>query len=260
MRPKGKVRKLLNLFTWNLTRLRFPVKHKIELEKLGTDYGGWTIPKNILNEKSVCYLAGAGEDISFDISIAEKYHSQVFIFDPTPRAKIHFDELVKHVNNGEPMIVNNIPSDIYSVSKGNVGKLKFLEVGLWDKTEQLKFFVPQNPTEVSHSIVNLQQTENYFLASVKRLSEIMKELGHRSIDLLKLDIEGAEYKVIDSFLDDKLDIKVICIEFDEANSPLDFLYCLRLHKSIKKIINAGYSIVYKDNRYDYTFVRNDVLV
>ena len=181
MRPTGKVRKILNLFTWNLTKLRFPVKHKIELKKLGTEYGGWTIPKNVLDEKSICYLAGAGEDISFDAAIAEKYHSLVFIFDPTPRAKKHFEELVEHVNNNEPMIINNIPADVYSISKENAGRLKFYDIGLWNKTEQLKFFVPKNPSEVSHSIVNLQQTENYFLASVKRLSKIMEELGHHQL-------------------------------------------------------------------------------
>jgi FkbM family methyltransferase len=49
----------------------------------------------------------------------------------------------------------------------------------------------------------------------------MEQLGHDRIDLLKIDIEGAEYKVIESILADKLDIRVICVEYDECFNPID---------------------------------------
>ena len=36
--------------------------------RLGTRYGGWIIPKNnTLNENSIVYSGGVGEDISFDL-------------------------------------------------------------------------------------------------------------------------------------------------------------------------------------------------
>ena len=39
-----------------------------ELERLGTDYGGWIVPQNMhLSSDSVMYSAGVGEDISFDL-------------------------------------------------------------------------------------------------------------------------------------------------------------------------------------------------
>ena len=42
------------------------------MEKLGTNYGGWFIPKECkLDENSIVYSAGVGEDISFDIKIFE---------------------------------------------------------------------------------------------------------------------------------------------------------------------------------------------
>ena len=42
--------------------------------KLGTNYGGWSIPKNIkLNKDSIVYSGGVGEDISFDIKLQSKY-------------------------------------------------------------------------------------------------------------------------------------------------------------------------------------------
>ena len=66
---------------------RPPVSSFADLITIGTEYGGWTIPANYLTESSICYLAGAGEDISFDVGIVEKYGCQVLLFDPTPRAK-----------------------------------------------------------------------------------------------------------------------------------------------------------------------------
>ena len=76
-----------------------------------------------MNENSVCYLAGAGEDISFDTLIAEKYHCNVFIFDPTPRAKKHYDELIDKISKDEKMVIPGTQSEIYTVSKENAKKL-----------------------------------------------------------------------------------------------------------------------------------------
>ena len=41
------------------------------LKRIGTNYDGWTIPENILNEDSIIYCIGIGEDISFDIGLME---------------------------------------------------------------------------------------------------------------------------------------------------------------------------------------------
>ena len=62
--------------------------------KLGTNYGGWIIPKNNeLNDKSIIYSVGVGEDISFDLLLQCKYNSNIILIDPTLRAKIHYDEI-----------------------------------------------------------------------------------------------------------------------------------------------------------------------
>ena len=44
------------------------------MQKLGTNYGGWYIPNDIkLDENSIIYSAGVGEDISFDLLLSNKY-------------------------------------------------------------------------------------------------------------------------------------------------------------------------------------------
>ena len=59
-----------------------------KLDRLGTIYGGWILPKDIeLNEDSVVYSAGVGEDVSFDMLLSDKYKCNILLIDPTKRAK-----------------------------------------------------------------------------------------------------------------------------------------------------------------------------
>ena len=83
----------------------------------------------------------------------------------------------------------------------------------------------------------------------------MKELGHKKLDLLKLDIEGAEYEVIESIIEDNLDIKLICVEFDELNNKIDDNYLKRIKKSMKKLLKHNYVIIAKDSNSGYTFLK-----
>jgi hypothetical protein len=41
----------------------------------------------------------------------------------------------------------------------------------------------------------------------------MDELGHRHLDLLKLDIEGAEYEVLESLEAEGIVSRILCVEF-----------------------------------------------
>ncbi len=69
-------------------------------------------------------------------------------------------------------------------------------MGLAGTDEELKFFMPKDPSHVSCSTANLQKTDSYFTAQCHRLSTLMAQQGDARIDLLKMDIEGGEYDVI----------------------------------------------------------------
>lgn len=205
------------------------------LKKIGSDYGGWIVLTDLINDESICYCAGVGEDITFDLGLIEQFNCSVYAFDPTPRA-------INHVQNH---------------AKG-VFKFHFSDVGLWDKEEVLRFYAPSNPQHVSHSALNLQKTNSFFEAKCKRLSTLMKENSHQRIDLLKLDIEGSEYKVIDSIIEEQLDIGIICVEYDEAYNPLDAQYLRRIKQSVSKLFNYGYTLVAVEPSCNYTLVKNEL--
>ena len=191
--------------------LRPSLKRK-ETERLGSDYGGWHIPKNTIQENWTIYSGGVGEDTTFDEELIKKYNCHVHAFDPTPRAKKH-------------------------VEKQNIPNFHFHNYGLWSEEKELKFYAPKDPKHVSHSILNLQQTNDYFTAKVKRIKDIMEELQHTKLDLLKIDVEGAEHEVINSLLEDNVLPKVLCTEFDQPSSLLKIL------RTIKKLKKHNYQLI-----------------
>lgn len=178
--------------------------------QIGTEYGGNTIPEDVLNTDSIVYSFGLGEDASFDIGILEKYGCRVHLFDPTPRsAKFYDAELSDKLG------------------------LLFYQIGLFSQDCSVKMFYPKDPMHVSCSIHNLQRTDTFFVANVKRLQSIMDMLKHDRIDLLKMDIEGAEFDVIDDMISCGIKPKVICVEFHRPCSEI-----------VTKICNYGYKVLH----------------
>jgi hypothetical protein len=191
---------------------RDPVTHerltrRADLRRIGTRYGGWSIPSELLNAGSICYCVGCGEDITFDLGLIEQFQCEVFAYDPTPRA-------VEHVK----------------AHAGDVARYHFSAVGLWDKTERLKFYAPSNPTHVSHSLLNLQNTRDYIEVPVERLSAIMARNQHSHIAIL-------------------------CVEFDEYWNPLDKDYLQRIGSYVRKILARGYLMIDAPGNANYTFMK-----
>ncbi len=207
--------------------LFFPLtKHTVSCEVHGNPGANWWIPKNILKKNDVCYSGGVGEDISFDLALLKKYSVSIFAYDPTPRS-------IKYIKK--------------TITK-KFSTFHFLPYGLWKSNTKQRFYIPKDIKMVSHSIVNLQKTNDYFIAECKTLKSIMKQLGHTKIDLLKIDIEGAEYTVLEKMLLDKIFPKILCIEFDQPTSVFKIL------SMVKKLFSFQYILVKKDY-YNFTFLR-----
>ena len=193
-----------------------------EVVRLGSAYGGWWVPDDRLGPGSVCYCAGVGEDATFDFALAE-LGCTVVSLDPTPLALAH-------------MATTELPA-----------RLVFLPVGLAGRDGVRRFYAPRNPRHASFSIANLQRTGRYIEARVKTLATLMGENEHGTLDLLKLDIEGAEYEVLNSLLRDGIRPRVICVEFDQP-TPV-----LRTWRAVRALARPGYAIA-KVERFNLTFV------
>lgn len=227
------------------------------MERLGTNYGGWYVPKNMeLNENSIIYSGGVGEDISFDIKIQEKYKCNIFLIDPTEKALIHFNEVKEYYKNGRQFLGNIQKDYIQSIqnNKPDFSKFYYFNIGLWNCHDKLKFYKQNNKNYVSQSLIENMFTQEYDEVNVTTIKALMEEKKHKTIDLLKLDIEGAEIEVIQQMLDDKIFPKYILIEFDlflKKKDPNN----KKTNDLISRLLSLNYIILINDN-YNITFYRN----
>lgn len=183
----------------------------------GNKYGGFYLNPDLLNEDSIVYSFGIGEDISFDSAVIKNHSCHVFGFDPTPKS-INWIKAQKAPD-----------------------RFHFHEFGISDRSGSLDFYLPKNKEYVSGSLIVQENidTSNKVNVQVKSLKDIMRELGHKHIDLLKMDIEGSEYDVIDNILSENISITQILIEFHGRffNNGI-----LKTRNSVDKLNKKGYGI------------------
>jgi FkbM family methyltransferase len=191
---------------------------------LGSEWGGWSVVPELLHADSIVYSGGIGSDASFDEALIEQFGCHVHGFDPTPVGRAHGEAVAAR----EP-------------------RFHLHPFGLWDEDAVLPFFAPRGPADDSWSALNLQQTHDSVALEVRCLSTIMRDLGHDHIDLLKIDIEGAEYRVLGDALDAGMRISQIAVEFDEPAPTVT-----APAKLVRRLGAAGYRLVARD-RSEMTF-------
>jgi FkbM family methyltransferase len=173
-----------------------------------------------------------------------RYPCRIHIFDPTPRAIAHFDQLAKATDVGQPFCVNSNPEEIYSITPAVLRRMKFHPWGLAGEDGEQKFYSPANPAHVSCSILNLQKTASYFTAPCLRLKSIAEKMG--GARLLKMDIEGAEYAVIHDMIATNMLPEILLVEFDERYNALDENAGQRIADSIKLLEEFGMRHIFMD--------------
>ena len=235
-------------------------------EVLGSRMAGWYTPLDILNSESICYCFGAGEDVSFDCSLIRQFGCEVFTFDQTPRATAHIEELISktlgkdrvYVKNDETTIDQISRLEVYKINREEIEKLNYYNIGVWSQDMKHKFFFPKRDEVVSCSVTIIQNTEDYFEAQCLTLSSIMKKFEHTNIDLLKMDIEGAEYEVVNSMIASNIRPKILGLEFHFDDRKSFSLELMKIRNMIKSIRLYGMVPVFHQN-FDMVFLREDCI-
>lgn len=225
MRQRLRLRYLRLQFIQRVLPLYLRPKSPAPLVRLGSGYGGWWVPVRLATHGTVAYCAGAGLDITFDRELLRR-GCRVTTFDPTP-------DSIAHVH-GEAI---------------DDQAFRFVPIGWWDSDTTLDFWEPLRAGKVSHSAVIKKNDRIGFSAPVKPVHQLMRELGDDQVDMIKMDIEGAEYRVIDSLLEHGPRPTALCVEFDQPQ-PIK-----KTIGAVRALAGAGYQLA-KVEKLNYTFVRN----
>ncbi|HRP63549.1 MAG TPA: FkbM family methyltransferase [Phycisphaerales bacterium] len=191
----------------------FRAGYRCQKLRLGTDYGGWTVRPELIGSDSIVYSVGIGTDISFDLAMIERFGTIVHAFDPTPKSV-------------EWLASQTLPQQFVHYP-----------IGLADYDGTARFTLP-NPDWVSFRMAG--ETETSVSCPVERLATLMQRLGHDRIDVLKMDIEGAEYPVVADILRSKISITQWLIEYHHTRGNRESLEKTRA--SVQSILDAGYVI------------------
>jgi FkbM family methyltransferase len=205
------------------------------LVRVGTSYGGWYIPGTYLDSKGnkTILSLGVGFDVSFDKELA-KVGFNVMLVDPLP-ACISFAQR-------ELLGFSNCYFENFAVSNFVGSEI---------------FYPPKNRQHDAWSSINIQSTsldsaETFNVVTLDSLLDKYKSVISTGLLYLKMDIEGAEVKVIPQICNSAQ-------KFDFMGIELDFLSLipfLKLKKRVASVFlarkflrdldSAGYKLVYTD--------------
>jgi FkbM family methyltransferase len=152
-------------------------------ERLGTRYGGWWIFAPAVGPDPLLIDCGLGVDISFPSAFLGRFGGRVIGIDPNPAALE------------------------YSRARCPPG-MEVRAGAFWTQAgRELTFHLPRPPGElpkgadgVSGSLVPSHKYAGGATLTVRTtsLAELLSQAGRAECDVLKLDIEGAEYEVLDA--------------------------------------------------------------
>ncbi|MBX3256528.1 MAG: FkbM family methyltransferase [Chitinophagaceae bacterium] len=192
----------------------------------------WFIDTKGLNKESIVYSGGVGNDITFELEIANAFECSIYLFDPSETGI----STMRKEENRHPLI-------------------QFFPIGLSEQNGIKKFSLPETISEGSYRICVTSEEigEKNIYFECKSVPSLVQEFNHREIDLLKIDIEGFEYEVLESILKSDIIVRQICVEFHHFFS---FIPKKKTDRILKLLKQHSYRIIHK-RMLDYTFLLNE---
>ena len=202
---------------------------KVEKVKYGNKNAQWTIAPEHINSNSTILSFGIGTDISWDLTLIDKFNVTIHAFDPTPTSKKWLSQ-------------QDLPQNFVHH-----------DYGISDKDGKLILNSPKNKNHTSFNLFEKNKGDEQIEVDVKCLETICDELKLNSIDILKIDVEGSEYKIIDALVSSNIEVKQFLVEFhhrffeDGVN---------KTKSAVKNLKEKGYKIFsVSPNGEEFSFIK-----
>ena len=192
------------------------INNRSKIQIIGTEHGNSAVILDLIPAGSTVISAGVGEDILFDLELIKLKNCKIIGINPTEKSK-------RYIENNPHENISLLQKALYSESN-----------------KKIKIYKNTNPDYVSVSITPSRQNvseKDYYETETISLQELLNK--YKDVSVVKMDIEGAEYDVLNSI--DNLNIPQICVEFHHFCTdftPYDTTQC------IMNLNNMGYVVVY----------------
>ncbi len=210
--------------------------------RLGTRYGGWWIDRHAIGRNPLLIDCGLGRDISFPAAFLSRFGGTVIGIDPNPDSLAYCRE--------------RCPSG-----------MQIWDRAFWTRAGQtLTFHLPRPPEllpmgadgisgsiDGSHAYVNGGDTLTVVTTS---LEETLEQAGRTECDVLKLDIEGAEYPVLEDLCTRGLITRArqLLVEFHHRATRHTLA---ETEATVARVQEAGFRLMHTEER-NYIFRRSDL--
>jgi FkbM family methyltransferase len=197
------------------------VKARPEVVEFGSKYGSWGMDPTGISSSAIVASFGLGEDVTFESLLMDRYGCTVFGFDPTPRSIRYISENVSHP------------------------RFKSFPYALADRDGVITFSKPPESAadQVSASAVAKYAStpDSQMEVPCLTLGSVRSKFNIQRIDVLKMDIEGAEFAVIEQAVANGWleDVGQVLVEFHH------FLPCIspaQTRNAVSLLRGAGFSI------------------
>ncbi len=142
----------------------------------------WTYSTERLDSNSIVYSLGVGDSVDFDLHVIAETGAPVYAFDPTPYAM----EWVEQQQLPEGFVFKPW------AAAAEDGSLRlFRRVNQRGKSAEVMWTADEHAGN----------PDDYIDAPAYTIATIMRNLGHDKVDLVKMDVEGAEYGILEGLRD-----------------------------------------------------------
>jgi FkbM family methyltransferase len=202
----------------------------VPVELLGSVYGGWLMPPDLIGPGWLCYTVGAGGDVSFDCELVRRFGARVRTFDA----------------------VEAFVADALREAEGDE-RFSAHHAAIATADGPLRMQVSHDPRSSSVSSAGLYESSSYVELPGRTLPSLMSELGDERIDLLKLDVEGGEYELMPTLSLRELGVKVFAIQLHHSGS------IAQARALVDAVRRDGFEPISCRHPVKLTFVRDDLL-
>lgn len=156
-----------------------------EVNRWFADGGDINIRLNYdLNKDSVVFDLG-GYRGWFAENIYNKFKCNVYVFEPCKSF-----------------------SNIIEQNFKDISKVRVFDYGIYDQTSEVKFNTVEDGSSIADlSGVNLND-DNLDIVKVKSFKDVVEDLNVDHIDLLKMNVEGAEYSILNNIFENGYTAKI----------------------------------------------------